>query len=829
MDRNQLKICSDPYRRRIEYFWYEENDTWTDMKQIKYSPLNDERFTSSSLSHNAYEIFTVIAKKLYNPMLGLRIIFEGMDEDYAELSSIKELYFSQFDIELERGPERLRPPKEVMEQMESSYGRLTNFFQEHPNKEAEAIIAKYTDAVKPEIAVCVMGLYSSGKSSFVNSLIGQEILPSDSDPATAKIYKIRESETHAILFRFQGEDYRIEYHGTQWTVNQDPDSEIMKLIAKTITDNAAKTEEQTMYWTIYALNDFAKEEGMARHDGLVKCAEKLLDSEALKAIKNDDEKIDQLLKKYRIQELVEKEELAANKLDNFIEVYVDFVHSNLPLDKFKFVIYDTPGSNSVMFREYADILKESLKQQTNGLPVFVTNPDRMDETDNNEIMEIINELGGSLDVSNMMLVVNKSDEKSRKTLQRKLENKENLVLTKWKANRVYFVSSILGLGGKKANPDGDDQWIDEDYYSIFDEKEDKFRNSDNKFYLRLFEYNMLPHDSYERMKKKTESIPESDLLLWNSGIPFVEEEIGVFADKYAIYNKCAQAYGYLMQAATMVKKEAQATEQSAKELQASIEIGLDDKEKDLIKKLNDECDNKKTEYVSNYLSTAADAIAKQYLDDRRIEKVIDDILVSCPGKTDYDKLKPYNEKIEASIKADLLNYSKETSKKTEEYWRKCEREFRDYLLKIVAGTTDLTPEQKEVFGNNVLNVATVASVHKTLNITNTSAVTNKGKKLLGRDLTHISRTESLPQYREALKTDIANNNKKAMEDNERSFKAWGSQVINKLVSVIYSFNSDLVSMTDNLDKQKELIDIKLAQHDFIVKEIAEIENLLDFC
>ena len=48
--------------------------------------------------------------------------------------------------------------------------------------------SKFSEGVIP---ICVFGNYSAGKSTFINALIGREVLPSGGDPVTAKIYKIK--------------------------------------------------------------------------------------------------------------------------------------------------------------------------------------------------------------------------------------------------------------------------------------------------------------------------------------------------------------------------------------------------------------------------------------------------------------------------------------------------------------------------------------------------------------------------------------------------------------------------------------------------------------
>lgn len=830
MEKNQIKICSDPYRKHIYYYWYEENEVWKDMEDMDDSPLNTEHFISAPISHNAYDMFMVFIDKFYNPTVGLRLVFEGTDDDYEDLRSVKEQYFIDYDIELVKGNRKMKSAKMVMPQIEASFSRLKDYFSQYPDSETEEIIMKYSDAVKPEIALCVMGLYSSGKSAFINSIIGQEILPSDSDPATAKIYKISESDKSEIIFTFQGEEYIVEFGENQWRINKNPNSEICKNIKKSIEEKKPRGISQHIYWTLFALNDYAKKEGKERHEYLIKCAERYLNSSELKNAKSDEDKVQKLLKKTRIKELVRKNEIPANKLDDVIYVKVNFANSFLPLDNFKFVIYDTPGSNSVMFREHADILKESLEQQTNGLPIFVTNPDSMDETDNNEIMTIINELGSALDVSNMMLVVNKSDEKSKETLKKKVDNKDNLVVTKWKANRVFFVSSIIGLGGKKDNPDKRESWIDQDYRKVFKKNSGDFSDIEDEDYIRLFDFNILPRDSVERIQKRVEGLPEQELLVWNSGIPCVEEEIGVFAQKYALYNKSSQAIGYLSDATKKLEEVIIYAELDAEESKKKVEISLDDAKKALINEIKDECKKSRKKFTGEYAEAVVNDSVKAYLDENRIKKIIDDAYSTCYGKREIEKVNPFDEKIEASLKADIQSYSKETSTKTENYWKNCAEALRTRLTEIVMGTPNLSTEQKELLKQVVLKVAMVSGTHENLNIKDTEAIKHKGKKFLGFlwDLTRIDKTKAKDKYRESLSKDLSASNKTVATKNEGAFDRWVNELIRKIEEVISSFNPELARLTADLKEKGMILEKKRQEEKFIAQEINLIISLLEF-
>lgn len=832
MERNQIRICSDPYRKHINYFWMEEDGKWKDMSKMDNSPLNTKSFISSSISQNAYDVLKVLKEKFMSSA-GIEMIFEGTDDDYVHLSFIKKAYYADCDIELRRGERRMKSAKEVMSQIETSFGKLEKYFNDYPDQETEEDLAKYQETVKREIGLCVMGLYSSGKSAFINSLIGQEILPSASDPATAKVYKIRASEKCKIAFMFQGEKYEITFDGIGWGVYKNPNSEIMQAI-KSMIDN--KKPEQHLYWTLLALNNYAQKEGKERHEELLKCYNLLFDSTESEKDddedddeKSDDEKIGELLEKHRIKELTKEGYLTENKLGDVIEVSVNFQHSYLPLDdEFEFVIYDTPGSNSVMFREHMDILKDSLEQQTNGLPIYVTTPDSMDSTDNQRIIKIIKKMGGALDLSNMMVVVNKSDEKAESELRGKSENKENLLVTKWKANGVYFVSSIMGLGGKKEKSEDKDNWINESYAENFKKNIEGFSNPECEQYKRLFEYNILPEDSKKQIVKRTGKIADTELLIWNSGIPCVEEEIGIFARKYAWYNKCEQAIKHLEEAAKKVEEDIKRARESAEKIHSNIAKQLDEQTKELMEELKGICEDKRKRFTNQFADSVMKNYISFYLDEGRIRNRVELANKSSPGKNDNERLKVFTNNIDHYLQMDMNAYSGQTSQETEKYWRKCAEELRESLIKKVVGSPCLSKEQKELLKEIFLKVVKVPNTHKTLNIANTSAIRNKGKKFLWINRTRIDLKKTKDEYMVSLNFDISEGNKQVTAANERLFEDWISQIKNVLAAKLSDLNPGLRDLSRQLEEKQGIIETKQNQEDFIKNEIHEIDRLLEF-
>lgn len=828
MEKNQVKIVCNPYSKRIQYYWLEENGRWVDLCESEDSALNVDRFTvDASLSRNAFALLDVLSKNYYNKSVGLRIIFEGTEDDFTDLDVVRKSHFSDYDIELIKGSRRIKLAKDAMPEIETIFSEVEDYFKEYPDADTEAVISKYRETVRPEIALCIMGLYSSGKSAFINSLLGKELLPSDSDPATAKVYKIEEGSKLEIRFNFMDEEYLIEYSGNKWKSSKNLNNEILKIIKTELDGKEDLSEDYLMYWTLYALNKYAKLEGDKQHKELVNASHELLKN--AKSLNSDDEYIEELLKKYRIRDLVNMGKVSANKLGAVICVQTTFLHSTLPLDKFKFVIYDTPGSNSVQFREHADVLKESLEQQTNGLPIFVTTPDSMDEKDNKEIIAIINELGGALDISNMMLIINKSDEKSKSTLQKKAENQDNLVLTKWKANRAYFVSSIVGLGAKKENAEEEEEWIDDDYYTIFLEKMSKFSDSSSKLYLRLFEYNILPIDAKERIEERISSISEEELLLWNSGIPCVEEEIGTFAQKYALYNKCAEAIKHLSTAVASVSETVDQTRKEAEQTRREVESELEKEKKALIERLKKECESAKKAFAANFAEKVTASTVGKFIAEERIKEIVEGAYNTTSGKNDHEKLNGFNDKIEACLKRDIKDYATATSKNISDYWADCADKLREKLMRIVVDSPELTDDQKEALKKVVLEVVKVNDSHKQLNIKNTDAVSFADFKFLWIWYwTTIDTKISANKYKDALNWDIAENNKTAATGNEVAFGNWITKLLTELDAVVASFNPKLIEKTTKLNHQIQVVEKKNKQKTFIQNSIKEMSKLLSF-
>lgn len=510
MAQNTIKIECNPYTKQVRYFWKNDSGIWSDLSKNPKSPFASSKveykdFAEATIAHKAYEILEMINETYNKEKKGVEIIVDGTKDDFEELEEVINSSFSDSGMFCTRGELYMLSAKEAMPQIEKIYSSLEKILLEHSDDEIGKLIARYSDTVKPEITLCVMGLYSSGKSAFINSLIGKEILPSASDPLTAKVYKINCEDTVWVAFQYDEVSYRLYFENEKWTINTSSDADLVCQIVDAV--GKENNKEKRLYAALSVLNEFAIKEGKERQSKIEKLA-----SKAKVSLKD-------YLEKNSIASLLKRNEICEYRLADTIEIGIPFNEkTELPIHDYKFVIFDTPGSNSAMHEEHKEILKKALQDRTNGLPIFVTNPDTLDSTDNNLVIDMIEKMGDSLDKSSTMIVINKADEKPEKELKEKRDNRKKLKVTSWKSSRIYFISSIVSLGNKIQNPVEEKSWIDSVYGSCYRDHYKKFNgkteNTDDL--LQLYRYDILSENI------RFEYIREADVLVLTNALKGLE-------------------------------------------------------------------------------------------------------------------------------------------------------------------------------------------------------------------------------------------------------------------------------------------------------------------
>lgn len=534
----KIKIKSNPYTKKIEYFVYEDvNGQWENIKQTdcentELIHLSSER---SFLPFKIREIVDTIIKEYYIPNQKVTLVFEGTKDEYDEVVIVCESEDVKDKIDLIYGESRLKNARYIKPEIKNIFDRVDGVIRNVMNDDRTIIhgLDKVSQALNDVIPICVFGNYSAGKSTFINALIGKEILPSGGDPVTSKIFEIHNSEQSDyanISFTYNGEQFAIAIEGNEFELHiGNPESPIINNIKKELLN----IENRELYAMLRAILNYL----------------------------NDYEKLNQ-----------------DGELGSVVTLTVPYSQKSLianPVNKF--VIFDTPGSNSNSNQDHAKVLAEAMDGFSNGIPVWVTEYDAHDTKDNADLCDKILEID-SLDKRFTMIVFNKSDEADLPENEFTKKQEENILsfraIEKMYASGIFFVSSIMGLGAKT-----DGEFVDRFYRKTFRMQNPAFSDPEDIDYLMLYRYNIMPEQLKQNALMNSSENP--DLIYANSGLYCIEDEIEKFGSKYSAYNKCQMVYSFLKNVIDKTDERIEKKLEESKKTLNTYNNQLDEKKKSL--------------------------------------------------------------------------------------------------------------------------------------------------------------------------------------------------------------------------------------------------------
>lgn len=797
--KNNAKIKYNPYIPKIEFFyWNSENEDWE--TPSCESPFLEPELINATIQNKAYDIIQNM-QSIYNPgNVGLDLYFEGTSEDMEYFTQIVKEYYSSYNINIIPGEMSLLSAPYVKEQIENIFTNMGEKFSDYYDKqdkddEISVFLSKYTETVRPTIPICVMGNYSAGKSAFINGLLGKELLPSASDPTTAKTYMVSSGSKYEIKFVYKANenDYKtiqLLFIDDKLKITKSGELEIVKKLNEI---KKYKTIEKRMYEALSIINDF--------------------DMKNNKNLPEDK-------KTWRVSDL--------------IEVTIPLQSSVLPFDKYDFIIYDTPGSNSASNTDHTKILQDAMEGQTNGLPIFVTEPDSMDSIDNEKLINTIDELGGALDKGNLIIIVNKSDGKDPNTLAKKKEDFDGLAISKLNPAGVFFVSSVMGLGFKKMMlgdtvevEDEDDngdpivivkpKWIDLNYSSVFDDCKKKFRRKNNP--LALYSYNILPEHQFALYSKTT--VSDEYYAYRNSGLYAVETVIKDFAMNYSLYNKCRNASMYLSKALAILKNKIDVLLKDQAELQSMIESDMSDKEKRVLNKLSDECEKRKKQYIGEYSAVIYNEHTSfQKALGESITRNITEIWEESKGKSERKKWVTI--KVNKLLKEKVYNYWNQIKNASLSFWKKKETEFKQALISIIVESPELTKEQQELLKNEILSISSTPDYAFEASLESKDIVGTflfikilKGEKASEKFMTEFKVGSGLANQTVTDQTIVA-------------FDWMVKKVSERFTKLVAKHNPQIIELTHRLNECRDKIEFMNNQQCQIKNDISEVRQLTDY-
>ena len=551
----KIKIISNPYKKETKYQkWNVDESQWIDIdyENNKNSKLLSKDLTGGFFPFKVKKIIDLMVREYRNGDEFLEVYFEGSADEYKELEEVcaSEEYAGTVSAHMSEA--YLENARDILPEVRNLFQEMSPLIVQSVSQDKiQRDLSRFTDASSDVVPICVLGNYSAGKSTFINALIGSEILPSGIEPITAKIYKISRSkyaDRAYVKCQYLGFDIILQFTDKETKFS---DGTIDNILTNQLKDALQEVEDESIVVRV---------------------------NKVLSVINNYES------------------EAETPEISDLIEVDIPFVNGVLADTHHPFVIFDTPGSNSASNARHLKVLKEAMVNMTNGLPIFLSTPDSLDSTDNENLYHIIRDME-ELDSRFTMIVVNKADSAG---IQRKgnepIEKKRILdqaVPRNLYSGGLFYVSSILGLGAKT-----DGSFMDYVYEDIYDAQVDRYENPDNKHYRTLYIFNIMP----DQLKAHADSLAstQENLVYANSGLFSVETEIETFAGKYSAYNKCFQSQMFLTRVIQITGEEIEDKKVECEGIRQSIKDKLEADKKNLIDRMDTTSREKRDEYVAAY-------------------------------------------------------------------------------------------------------------------------------------------------------------------------------------------------------------------------------------
>lgn len=553
---SKIKITSNPYNREIIYQSYkEQTGDWNEIKNSNNnSKLREDETGKSFLPFKIKDIIDIIISEYYVSGEKVEIVFEGTQDEYAEVETMCREESVKDKIELIRTSTILENARVIIKPIKEIFDTVQPIIEKiiKDDENVQRDLNKVSDALKDIIPICVFGNYSAGKSTFINSLIGSEVLPSGGDPVTAKVYKIERSkfaDNARIRFTYKEEAFEILFEGVKYRV---------------LVGNA----ENELIQDIYTAIKEYKNEDMNAYINI-----------ALGLINGYEKK--------------DKDDIV---ISNVIELEIPFSKNGILGQSYNnFVIFDTPGSNSESNIEHSVVLKEALEGFSNGIPVWISTYESIDSTDNASLCEKILDIK-ALDKRFTMIVLNKADgsdlDEDSFSKSKEKEMLEYNSVEKMYASGIYFVSSIMGLGAKS-----DGALADKHYRKIFRSQQEMYSDQEDEDYATLYKYNIMPKQIKQNVLDYSSNC--TNLIYANSGLFCVEMEMENFASKHTAYNKCQMVYIFLKDVIEETEKRITARTESLKRTREARRRELEAAKAQLIDSINRTAETSEADFDRN--------------------------------------------------------------------------------------------------------------------------------------------------------------------------------------------------------------------------------------
>lgn len=381
-------------------------------------------------------------------------------------------------------------------------------FTEKINTKKSSIREKMDKMTNDHVNLCFAGVYSAGKSTLINAILGYQILPEAMESTTAKMFRIESPKPgNPVQIVFDIKD-GAENHGVILSWNEK---------SRCFVFGAGPNEENVTRRAIQVIIDENK--GEKQHRQVYKILEALN-----KKGKDDTSK---------------------DKISTKVSAEI-FVYFPVPLDneRVQFVIYDTPGTDSNVV-EHQGVLRDALSEQTHSILVFVAAPTKMEGEGNHALLSYLKaaedkDSKTSIDLDRSLFVINWADSikaSDRVRLQsEKIQLKGGDFSIDLSGKKLFFTSAKLAYAARAKIlgvqiDEEDEESLEETRNKIDKERAQYFRQ--NRSAASEYATKKMLETSAVALKKAKEKGDTLSAVLICSGLYALEEEIKTYGKKYA--------------------------------------------------------------------------------------------------------------------------------------------------------------------------------------------------------------------------------------------------------------------------------------------------------
>ncbi len=825
----KVKIVSNPYCKEISYQrWNGENWVKVIPENNESSKLVGEEFTTGFFPFKVKKIVDEVIHAYQSGNEPIDLTFEGTDDDFGELFKVCESDLYKERIVCHQSGNYLNNARDIVHEVSTIFGGLKELIEGsvEDRSKVQADLDRYSEAANDMIPICVFGNVSSGKSSFINALIGNEILPSGDEPITAKVYKITKSEDQNRAF------INLAYEGKS----------IQVLFAE---HDRIQTELQNN----------------ALVDGI---------RESLEASKNQRVPVRvgaalAFINHYGIDDIGSFEQ---DKVSDLIELEVPYDEDGILKDSSnKYILFDTPGSNSASNEKHKEVLKNSMKNLTNGLPIFVATSDTLDTEDNLKLYDEIKQYEDLVDARFTMIVVNKAD---KAKLPKDGFDRDQIddilrqaIPRKMYSFGIYYVSSVMGLGAKAEN-DGD--FVDDNYARIYMTEKYNFSDPKGRFYTQLYKYDILPGQMKENSIKVSGEC--ENLIYANSGMYWLEKSIEMFASNYSAYNKCQQSQRFLRRVLDHTRITIDSAKVAREELKNQRNIALESNTLQLLTAIENQINSLKAQYEEEYPSFMQKAIIEsgsgmtkielKYLEQKFTDKTKEEtgyldkkIEAERTAKSFWDKLfgtpedgqslTEIEHEIDKSAADDLFaqvkkqfseavsNANQILNENSRICWQDNAADMRTKLTAIISENNTIVEDKKNELTEIIASYQDIPLEESTEEIflreDFDKYMFSFGTIKLG-ETYRLNLSKLGMTYNRKLKEYVDTTYTKISESHKASFVRWSAELLESITGHIQELNPTLRGLVENIRIDSEKISDLENRQARLAEYIGQIENLM---